>query len=263
MQADKLCLGYNGHPVVRDFDLAVQPGEVVALLGPNGAGKTTTMLGLAGALPALGGELRFADLPTAAPLHRRARAHLSFVTEERSVFMRLSVEDNLRVGRCDKRRALAIFPELEPLLKRPAGLLSGGEQQMLTLARALARRPLVLLADELSLGLGPLVVQRLLRAVRDAADQDGVAAVLVEQHVKQVMRVADICVVMRRGRIVLKGTAAEVGARLTEVEATYLTGDDESFEDRNRGSSSFGRSNRLRYGDAVQVRASNSGDKEA
>jgi branched-chain amino acid transport system ATP-binding protein len=133
--------GYHGHPIVHDLDLVVHEGEVVVLLGPNGAGKTTTLLTLSGDLPHLSGEVVFDGKPTSAPLHRRAHAGLSFVTEERSVFMRLSVAENLRVGRTDVGRALELFPELKPLMRRRAGLLSGGEQQMLSLARALAREP--------------------------------------------------------------------------------------------------------------------------
>jgi branched-chain amino acid transport system ATP-binding protein len=109
-------------------------------------------------------------------------------------------------------------------MRRSTGLLSGGEQQMLALARALARKPTMLLADELSLGLAPLVVQRLLRAVRDAADARGLGVLLVEQHVRQALQIADRVYVMQRGEIAIQGTAAEVHGRLDELEATYLAG---------------------------------------
>jgi branched-chain amino acid transport system ATP-binding protein len=221
--AEGLSAGYHGHPIVHDLDLTVNAGEVVVLLGPNGAGKTTTLLALAGDLPALAGEVRLRGNRTKAPLHRRAQDGLSFVTEERSVFMRLSVLENLRVGRIDMDYALALFPELEPLLRRRAGLLSGGEQQMLSLARALARRPKLLLVDELSLGLAPLVVVRLLDAVRRAAHEDGVGVLLVEQHVKQALAVADHVLVMQRGQIVLRGPKDEVAGRVAELEAAYLS----------------------------------------
>ncbi|OHV44540.1 ABC transporter ATP-binding protein [Pseudofrankia sp. BMG5.36] len=224
LEASGLCAGYQGVPVVRDLDLTVRPGEVVALLGPNGAGKTTTLLTLAGGLRAVSGTVLADGTPTRAPLHRRAARGLALVTEERSVFMNLSTAENLRVGRCDIGRALSLFPELRAKLKTPAGLLSGGEQQMLTLARALARRPRLLLADELSLGLAPLAVARLLRAVRAAADEDGVGVLLVEQHVTKVLEVADRAYVLRRGRVELSGTAAELRGRLAEVEGSYLAG---------------------------------------
>jgi ABC-type branched-chain amino acid transport systems, ATPase component len=217
-----MSVGYAGRPVVTDVNLEAGAGQVVVLLGPNGAGKTTTLLGLAGELTLLAGTVELFRRPAPAGLHRRARAGVSFVTEERSVFMELTVEENLRVGRCDADAVLGLFPELSPLLGRRAGLLSGGEQQMLTLGRALARRPRVLLVDELSLGLAPLVVTRLLAAVRASADR-GVGVVLVEQHVDQAMKIADHVLVMERGRIVLSGPATEVAGRVKEIEASYLT----------------------------------------
>jgi branched-chain amino acid transport system ATP-binding protein len=177
------------------------------------------------------GEVVFDGKPTKAPLHRRARGGLGFVTEERSVFMGLSTTDNLRAGRVDAKEALELFPELGSRLGVRGGLLSGGEQQMLTLARALARKPRLLLADELSLGLAPLVVRRLLEAVRDAARR-GCGVLLVEQHVRQALEYADRAYVMRRGRIELAGTAEELRSRLHEIEETYLTnavGTPESF----------------------------------
>ena len=163
--AENVSAGYHGHPIVHDLNLRVPAGKVVVLLGPNGAGKTTTLLTLSGDLPQLKGDIYIDGKRTTAPLYTRAKQGLSFVTEERSVFMRLSVAENLRVGRGDPEQALALFPELRPLMRRRAGLLSGGEQQMLSLARALARNPKMLLVDELSLGLAPLVVIRLLDAV--------------------------------------------------------------------------------------------------
>ncbi len=146
-----------------------------------------------------------------------------FVTEEKSVFMGLSARDNLRVADVATDAALALFPELERRLSVRAGLLSGGEQQMLTLARALARKPRILLADELSMGLAPLVVKRLLDAVRAAADEQGTAVLLVEQHVRKALKYADRVYVMRRGKIELSGTGAEMRQRTDEIEDQYLT----------------------------------------
>jgi branched-chain amino acid transport system ATP-binding protein len=221
LQATGLSAGYNGQPVVSDLDVEVQPGEVVALFGPNGAGKTTTLLTLAGELAPIAGEVMMDGKPAPSALHRRARNGLSFVTEERSVFMEMTVDENLRVARVDKPRALELFPELEPLMNRRAGLLSGGEQQMLTLARALARRPRLLLVDELSLGLAPLIVRRLLQALRTAAD-GGIGVLLVEQHVDQALKQADRVYVMERGLVILKGPKSEVADRVHEIEASYL-----------------------------------------
>ncbi len=214
-----LAAGYHGHPVVRDLNLEVRPGEIVALLGSNGSGKTTTLRALAGHLPALAGEVRVDAVPTTAPAHIRARRWMSYVTEERSVFSQLTAAQNLVVGRCATQAATALFPELAPLLKRQGGQLSGGEQQMLTLARALARRPRFLLADELSLGLAPIVVTRLLQGLRAAANEHSVGILIVEQHVKQALRYADRVYVLRRGEVVLRGTVAEVEPNLRE---TYL-----------------------------------------
>ncbi len=221
VEAEGLEAGYGSVVVVRDLDLRVNAGEVVALLGPNGAGKSTTLLTLSGDLPPLGGTVRWSGEATKAPLHARARRGLSLVTEERSVFMRLTARENLRVGCRDIEPALELFPELRARLDVRAGLLSGGEQQMLTLARALARRPTLLLADELSLGLAPLAVRRLLDAVRAAADQ-GVGVLLVEQHVSKALQIADRVYVLRRGRMRMSGTAAELSGRLGEIETSYL-----------------------------------------
>jgi branched-chain amino acid transport system ATP-binding protein len=219
-----LAAGYGTVAVVRDVDLHVEPGEVVALIGPNGAGKTTTLLTLAGELPAIAGDVVFRGRVTKAPLFRRVRNGMGFVTEERSVFMALTTEENLRIAGVSRADAVGIFPELGPLMARTAGLLSGGEQQMLTLARALARDPKLLLVDELSLGLAPVVVKRLLQTVRRAADEQSTGILLVEQHVRQALHIADRVYVMQRGRIVMSGTAHEVHGRIDEIEATYLSG---------------------------------------
>lgn len=225
LEARGLTAGYGSSAViVRDLDLNVAPGEVVALVGPNGAGKTTTILTLCGELTPLGGEVWMHGVPTTAPLHLRARQGLGLVTEERSVLMSMTVAENLRVGRCDRERVRALFPELEEHMGRRVGLLSGGQQQMLALARALARDTSVLLADELSLGLAPIVVDRLLRAVRAAADA-GVGVLIVEQHVHKAMEIADRVYVMRRGHIEMSGTTAELRDRVEEIQASYLAAD--------------------------------------
>jgi branched-chain amino acid transport system ATP-binding protein len=221
LAARSLAAGYGHIKVLHDVSIELHAGELVTLLGANGAGKTTTLLALAGELSSSGGEILWSGEPMRGPLHARAKLGLSLVPEERSVFADLSVQDNLRLGRGAPAVALEMFPELKPLLKRRAGLLSGGEQQMLTLARALAAEPKALLVDELSLGLAPLVVERLLKHLRELADQ-GLAILVVEQQVRNALSFADRAVVMRRGRIVLEGAAADLGERMDEVQAQYF-----------------------------------------
>jgi len=224
IEACSVSSGYGGLPIVRDLDLTVAPGELVALLGPNGAGKTTTILTLAGELQPLSGEVCWMGQPDHRSLTRRARAGLALITEERSVITALTVSENLRLGSgANEARSLELFPELEEHLGRRAGLLSGGQQQMLTMARALAGRPKALLVDELSLGLAPKIVDRLAVAVRQAAD-DGVAVVIVEQHVHKALEIADRVYVLRRGQCVLEGPASEMARRIVELERSYLGG---------------------------------------
>ncbi len=224
LAARGLSAGYAGQPVVHDLDLTVEAGEVVCLLGPNGAGKTTTLLALSGELAPLGGEVEFDGETTRAPLYKRARKGLGYVTEERSVFKGLTTRDNLRCGGVSTADALALFPELEKRLGVRGGLLSGGEQQMLTLARALCRKPRLLLADELSLGLAPLVVERLLQAVRAAADGRGTGVIIVEQHARKALKYADRAVVMTRGRARMSLSAQDARAQIDDIESHYLSG---------------------------------------
>ena len=223
IEARGLSAGYGKMAVVRDVDIRVDAGEVVALIGANGAGKTTPLLTLAGALPPLHGEVRFLGEPTRAPMHARCRKGLGYVTEERSVIMNMTVSDNLKLAAVAPSIAFGYFPALEDIMDRKAGLCSGGEQQMLSLARALGRHPKVLLADELSLGLAPIIVTNLLHAVRAAAEERGVGVLLVEQHVRQALKIADRVYLMERGRIALSGTSGEVVGQLDKIEAAYLS----------------------------------------
>lgn len=222
LHVENLSAGYLGQPVVRDISLTVLPGEVVCLLGANGAGKTTTMLALAGLLPAMTGTIEMFGSIENAPLHRRARKGLSFVTEERSIIRSLSLADNVRLAGVELKAVTDLFPELSARLSTRAGLLSGGEQQMLSLGRALARRPRLLLADELSLGLAPLIVERLLQAVRAAADEQRAGVLMVEQHARKALKFADRAIVIQRGRMVLSLTGAEARERIGEIEELHL-----------------------------------------
>jgi ABC-type branched-subunit amino acid transport system ATPase component len=215
---ERFTAGYGDVPAVRDVSIEVRAGEIAALFGPNGAGKTTTLLAAAGVQPRMSGLVRWRGAVVASPLHRMARSGLAFVPEERSVIFTLSVRDNLRLGRGGVRAALQAFPELEPHLDRRASLLSGGQQQMIALARALAAEPSALLVDELSLGLAPLIVDRLLTAIRSACDRSGLAALLVEQQARRVLAVADRWYLLNHGSLVAAGDAANA----SEVENIYV-----------------------------------------
>jgi branched-chain amino acid transport system ATP-binding protein len=222
LQAKQVCAGYGPVEVVKDLDLVVHAGEVVALLGVNGAGKTTIVRALSGQLKPSAGEVWFKGRPTTAPLHKRVKEGMRLITEDRSVFMGLTTAENLRVGGQSRDACLQLFPELGRLLHRRVGLLSGGEQQMLTLARALAAQPTVLLADELSLGLAPLICVRLLAALRSAADR-GAGVLLVEQRVRDALKVADRAYVISNGQVAVSGSASEIAGRIEEIESTYLS----------------------------------------
>jgi branched-chain amino acid transport system ATP-binding protein len=213
--------GYNGTPAVADLSLEVRQGEVVALLGANGAGKTTTIRALSGQIPLLEGTVSIDGNEHPGPLYKRVRAGLGLLTETRCVFMGLTCRENLRLGRGSVDEALAHFPELALRLDIRAGLVSGGQQQMLALARILAAKPKLLLADELSLGLAPLVVQRLLAALTEAA-RAGAAVLIVEQHAHVALQTADRAYILRRGRVELSGTTEELRQRDEEVAALYL-----------------------------------------
>jgi len=226
IEARGLSAGYGKMSVVREIDMRVDAGEVVALIGANGAGKTTTLLALAGELTPFEGEIRFLGEVTTSPLHVRCRNGLGYVTEERSVIMNMSVADNLRLAGVAPNVAFEYFPSLETIMGRSAGLCSGGEQQMLSLAGALGRDPKVLLIDELSLGLAPIIVANLLESVRRAADDRGIGVLLVEQHVHQALTIADRVYVMERGRIALSGQSGDVASQLDTIEAAYLSGTD-------------------------------------
>jgi len=223
LQTSALDVGYRGQAVVRGLDLAVRGGEMVCLLGANGAGKTTVLQTLAGELPAVAGAVRLFGQATGAPLYRRVRQGLAYITDERSLIFGLSVRDNLSLRGGSVAAALELFPELEPLLARPAALLSGGEQQMVTVARSLAASPRLLIADELSMGLAPRVVDRLLQRLRDAADS-GLAVLLVEQHVAKALACCDRGYVLSRGRLALSGSSEALQQRHQDIEKAYITG---------------------------------------
>jgi branched-chain amino acid transport system ATP-binding protein len=231
LEAHGLCCGYGASVVVRDLDLHVDAGEVVALLGANGAGKTTTLLTLAGSLPAISGELLFEDERIERwPAPRIARRGVASIPDDRGLFPKLTVRENLQLA--SRRRRLAkdpldLFPELRDRRGTPAGLLSGGQQQMLAIARALVREPKLLLIDELSFGLSPIAVQRLLPIVRAVADETGAGVLLVEQHVHLGLAIAERAYVLRHGTVTLTGTAAQLRDDASLLQESYLGSTDE------------------------------------
>jgi branched-chain amino acid transport system ATP-binding protein len=224
---ERLSAGYGGAAVVRDLDLEVGAGEVVALLGPNGAGKTTTLRAISGLVRPLAGTIRYdgGDVARVAAT-ARARRGIAHVPEGRGVFFGLTVAEHFRLGapreRLDATIAYRYFPALSELRDRRAGLLSGGEQQMLALGRALARRPRLLLLDEMSLGLAPIIVERLLPVVSAYATESGCAVLLVEQHVQIALAVADRGYVLSHGDLVVHERAEVLRADHQLVMSSYL-----------------------------------------
>jgi branched-chain amino acid transport system ATP-binding protein len=231
--ARQLSAGYGRVTIVRDLDLEVLSGEVVAMVGPNGAGKSTTLRTLSGLQPPLGGHVFFGGSDGGAPLYRRARGGLGYISEQRPVLMSLTVLENLKVSRGNVALAAQLFPDLEPHFGRKVGLLSGGQQRMVALARILSREPSVLLADELSLGLAPLIVDRLLREVRAAADR-GIGVILVEQHVRKALAIADRIVVLQRGRVQLAGRTSDFEGRFDEIRGAYFAGTADEAEEADQ-----------------------------
>jgi branched-chain amino acid transport system ATP-binding protein len=223
LDIENLYAGYDGNPVVYDLHLHVEAGEVVALVGPNGAGKTTTLLTIMGFLPPVSGQIRVdgTSIVQVAP-HRLVSKGVELIPDDRSIIPSLTVKEHFSLLHRRLLDPFELFPELRPLAGRRAGLLSGGEQQMLAVARALATRPKLLLVDEISQGLAPIVVQRLLPRLRSAADTWSTGVVLVEQHVRQALSVADRAYVMVNGVVTMSGTGAEMLANRGDLEAAYL-----------------------------------------
>jgi branched-chain amino acid transport system ATP-binding protein len=223
LEARGLTVGYGKAAVGWDLDLDVRQGEIVTLLGPNGAGKTTTLLTLAGFLRPISGTVTLDGKGTASERPEQlVRRGLSLVPDDRALMATLTVRETLRLVSRPAMTATGLFPELGPLMDRKCGLLSGGEQQMVAIARALSARPSMVMIDELSLGLAPLVVERLLTALRREADSAGTAVLLVEQQIQQALTFADRAYVLVHGRVVLHESAMKLRQDQRLIESSYL-----------------------------------------
>ena len=222
---------YGAAPALWDVQLNVQTGELVCVVGPNGAGKSTLINAIAGLHKATSGTMLFhgADI-FGLPNHQFCDAGIAIVPEGRRLFTAMTVRENLELGSFIKsakrhraqtlEQVIALFPALEPKLSQPAGSLSGGQQQMVAIGRALMARPKLLLLDEPSLGLSPLIVQEMFKAIRDINAQ-GTSVLLVEQNVVMAMQLAKRAYVMEEGRIVAQGQASELLSR-PEIKKAYL-----------------------------------------
>jgi len=234
LTVEGLRVGYGKVEVLHGTNFRVAAGEIVALLGSNGAGKTTTLRALSGLEPVRGGSIMLGDQNIAGlPAHRIAALGLAHVPERRRLFAPLSVEENLKLGgylirgqHAELKRRIeamyALFPRLLERRQQLAGTLSGGEQQMVAIARALILEPRLLVLDEPSMGLAPLVVRAIFTIIQRLRDQ-GMAILLVEQNARQTLKIADRAYVLESGSILLEGPAADL-AQDPRVQSAYLGG---------------------------------------
>ncbi|MDD3676828.1 MAG: ABC transporter ATP-binding protein [Thauera propionica] len=231
LQLQNLQISYGGIQAVKGIDLDLWAGELVCLIGANGAGKTTTLNAIAGVLPLAGGDILYAgDRMNTVPAHKRLRKGIALVPEGRGIFTRLTVEENLRMGaytrndkagiEADLERVYTMLPRVKERLHQVAGTLSGGEQQMVAIGRALLSRPKLLLLDEPSMGLAPLVVEKIFEVVQSVA-REGVTILLVEQNANLALEFAQRGYVMESGKITLTGTGEELLAD-PKVREAYL-----------------------------------------
>lgn len=231
LQLRELRVAYGQIEAVRGINLSLAAGELACLIGANGAGKTSTLNAIAGILKTSGGSIDYDGAPIQnQPSHQRLRQGLALVPEGRGIFTRLTVEENLHMGAYSRRdkaqiaadieRVFTLLPRVKERLKQVAGTLSGGEQQMLAVGRALLSRPRLLLLDEPSMGLAPLVVETIFEVIRTVA-REGVAVLLVEQNAHLALEFAEQAYVMENGLITLRGTGAEL-LHNPAVRSAYL-----------------------------------------
>ena len=229
LSIENLKSAYGRIEVLHGVTLNVAVGEIVTLIGANGAGKTTLLHAISGVQPIIGGQIKFDGKPIEQmPAHLRVPLGISQVPEGRQLFEPLSVKDNLKLGawsrsddtEADLARIRAMFPMLEAMWDKPAGNLSGGQQQMLAIGRALMAKPKLLLLDEPSMGLAPNLVDHVLATIRKLKD-DGLTILLVEQNAAAALAIADRAYVLETGRITLSGSAADIRAD-RRVQDAYL-----------------------------------------
>ncbi len=231
LEVRDLSVAYGAIKALKSVSLTLAQDEIVTLIGANGAGKTTTLRAIMGLVPAAGGEVRYQGEPTRSrPTHRLVGDGLVLVPEGRIVFANLSVRENLEMGAYSRRDAAGIasdyekvytlFPRLKERLSQTAGTLSGGEQQMLAIGRAIMSKPKVLLLDEPSLGLAPIVVHAIFEAI-EQIHRHGTPVLLVEQNANAALRHSKRAYVLETGHVALEGTSAEVAAN-PKVKEAYL-----------------------------------------
>src|SRR5713101_5334015 len=231
LEVEKLELAYGAVQVVWDLSLKVNRGQIVSIIGPNGAGKTTTLRALAGLVPVRRGKIIFDGKDvTSEPAHERVRHHLCLIPEGRQLWPRMTVEENLLMGafspplraKADQNlaRIYELFPRLKERSKQACGTLSGGEQQMCAIGRGLMAEPLLLLLDEPSLGLAPILVEQVFQMIRRIA-AEGVTILLAAQNANYAMQISHHTYVMETGRVVLEGPSEELRAS-DHVRRAYL-----------------------------------------
>ena len=230
LSVEGLTSGYGRIEVLHEVSIEVRAGEIVTLVGANGAGKTTLLRALSGVQPIIGGAIAFEGRPIERlPSHARVARGITQVPEGRQLFAPLSVEDNLALGAWSRRatdttpelaRVYALFPMLQSMRRTPAAALSGGQQQMLAIGRALMAKPRLLLLDEPSMGLAPILVDQILATLR-GLQRDGLTILLVEQNASAALAIADRAYVLETGRVTVSGTAAEMQAD-RRVREAYL-----------------------------------------
>ncbi|MDP1681028.1 MAG: ABC transporter ATP-binding protein [Burkholderiales bacterium] len=230
LKARNLTVAYGGIKAVKDASFEIKEGELVCFIGANGAGKSSLLKALCGMVPAAHGAIHFQNQSiTHLPVHEIVRQGIALVPEGRGIFSRMTVKENLEMGaytrndqsiNADMEKSFALFPRLKERLKQQAGTLSGGEQQMLAIARALMGRPKLLLLDEPSMGLAPLMVKKIFETIRDVS-KAGMTILLVEQNAKLALQVSHRGYVMESGTITLSD-GAEALAKNADVRKAYL-----------------------------------------